>query len=86
MKLPVLTNKNELMPLSAYLGGVYRRLRRDRHLSQRAVSRLSGVARSDISAFERGKQRIYLDTFERICVPLERRPVLVLVETEQLAY
>jgi hypothetical protein len=44
------------------------------------------VARSDISLFERGKQRIYLDTFERLCVPLGRRPVLLLVETEELAY
>ena len=86
MKLPVLTNKNELMPLSAHLGAVFRRLRLAQHLSQRVVARLSGIARSDISLFERGKQRIYLDTIERICVPLGRRPVLVLGETEEVAY
>jgi hypothetical protein len=86
MKLPVLTSKNDLMPLSAHVGGVFRRLRQALRLSQRKVASLSGVARSDISLFERGKQRIYLDTFERLCVPLGRRPVLLLVETEELAY
>ena len=86
MKLPVLTNKNELMPLSAHVGAVYRRLRLAHRLSQREVARLSGIARSDISRFERGKQRIYLDTLERLCVPLGRRPVLVLGETEEVAY
>lgn len=86
MKLPVLTNKNELMPLSANIGAVYRRQRLEKHLSQRTVARLSGVARSDISDFERGKQRIYLDTLERLCVPLGRRPLLILVEAEELAY
>jgi len=86
MKLPVLTSKNDLMPLSAHVGGVFRRLRQAMRLSQRVVARVSGVARSDISLFERGKQRIYLDTFERLCVALGRRPVLLLVETEELAY
>lgn len=86
MKLPVLTNKNVLMPLSTHVGEVFRRLRQAKRLSQREVARLSSIARSDISLFERGKQRIYLDTFERLCVPLDRRPVLLLIETEELAY
>ena len=86
MKLPVLVNKNELMPLSRHLGGEFRRCRLAAHLSQRQLAHLSGIARSDLSRFERGKQRIYLDTVERLCVPLHLRPLLLLAETETVAY
>ena len=86
MKLPVLENKNVLMPLSRHVGGVYRRFRMALHISQRTVARLSGLARSDLSKFERGLQRLNLDTLERLCVPLSLRPLLLLAETEMVAY
>lgn len=86
MKLPVLENKNVLMPLSRNVGQVFRKMRLASRLSQRDVARLSEVARSDISKFERQAHRIYFDTLERLCVAIGVRPLLLIAKTEEVAY
>jgi XRE family transcriptional regulator, regulator of sulfur utilization len=52
-------------------------LRRDRHMTQADLSRITGVAKSDISRFECGRSAPTTRTVERIARALGARLVLV---------
>jgi transcriptional regulator with XRE-family HTH domain len=55
-------------------------LRRERHLTQADISRLTGVAKSEISRFECGRSAPTTRTIDRIAKALGSRMVLVPIE------
>lgn len=59
------------MKLLERFGGMLRSVRISRGISQEKLGQLSGIDRTHISAMERGKRNVSLETISRLAVALE---------------
>ena len=64
------------------VGSTLAQLRKEKNISQDALSKLSGLGRSHLSAIERGERKPTLETFYRICCAMDVRmsDVMKLIE------
>lgn len=65
------------------IGNVIQEYRESRKLSQEVVSGLAGIARTHLSAIERGTRRPTLETFFRIGEALQVEPSEMMKEIEE---
>ena len=56
---------------------MFKSARKTKHLTQKTVTKLSGVAQADLSRFENGKSDIRLSTLEHLADAVEMRVVLI---------
>jgi len=54
----------------------FKKLRREKHMTQQTLSNISGVSGDIISRFERGVSNISINKFETLCTSMDISPVL----------
>ena len=67
---------------SKLVGEVIADFRRKKNLSQEVLSGLADIARTHLSAIERGERKPTLETFYRICCALDVKMETVIKEIE----
>ncbi len=67
------------VPLLPSVGELLRRLRQQRHLSQRELAARSGISRAVLSAIENDRQRPDIEKTRRLARALDCHPVALLV-------
>lgn len=65
------------------IGGVIRRYRKERHMSQELLSGLAGLDRTHYSKIERGLRSPTIETLFRIATALEVPPHVIIETIEQ---
>ena len=71
------------MPDAVVVGSVIQQVREEQHKSQELVSALAGIARTHLSAIERGQRRPTLETFWKISEALNMKPSVLLAKIEE---
>ena len=71
------------MPDAVVVGSVIQQVREEQHKSQELISALAGIARTHLSAIERGQRRPTLETFWKISEALNMKPSVLLAKIEE---
>lgn len=65
------------------VGKTIQKFRENKNLSQEVLSGLAGIARTHLSAIERGERKPTLETFFKICQAMEIKASIVFAEIEK---
>lgn len=72
-----------LMLNAKLVGKTIQKFRENKNLSQEVLSGLAGIARTHLSAIERGERKPTLETFFKICQAMEIKASIVFAEIEK---
>ena len=73
----------EDMLSAVIVGQVIADFRRHKCVSQEVVSGFADIGRTHLSAIERGDRKPTLETFYKICLAMDLKPIVVFTEIER---